>query len=121
MRNGPIFHDFSANRQGAVHTMNLTSITQSLVLAASGHGGGEASLVLPDLTRESFLGVSGHTLLLFGLVGSGAPPEPRVGTRVPAVGESVTERRDGCHHRAPRLTPRGAASSRSDVGVRGSG
>src|SRR5512143_3479030 len=68
MRNGPISHDFSANPQGAVHTMNLTSITQSLVLAASGHGGGEASLVLPDLSSETFLGVTGHSLLLLGIL-----------------------------------------------------
>jgi K(+)-stimulated pyrophosphate-energized sodium pump len=35
------------------------------------HGGGEASLVLPDLTntavKATFLGMSGHNLLLFGL------------------------------------------------------
>ena len=30
--------------------------------------GGEASLKLPDLTTVSFLGVDGHTLLLFGLI-----------------------------------------------------
>src|SRR5512133_1138003 len=68
MRNGRIFHDFSAHPQGAVHAMNLISMTQSLVLAAAGHGGGEASLVLPNLASETFLGVSGHTLLLSGLV-----------------------------------------------------
>ncbi|MBP2672235.1 MAG: potassium transporter [candidate division NC10 bacterium] len=32
------------------------------------HHGGEASLVVPDLSQVQFLGVSGHTLLLFGLV-----------------------------------------------------
>ncbi len=48
--------------------MNLSSIAQSLVLGAGAHGGGEASLVLPDLSSERFLGVSGHTLLTFGLV-----------------------------------------------------
>jgi len=31
-------------------------------------GGGEANLILPDLSQESFLGVDGHTLLLFGIV-----------------------------------------------------
>jgi K(+)-stimulated pyrophosphate-energized sodium pump len=35
---------------------------------ARAHQGGEASLVLPDLTQGLFLGVTGHTLLLFGLV-----------------------------------------------------
>src|SRR5512139_1095164 len=48
--------------------MTLTSITQSLVLAAGGHGGGEASLVLPDLSSETFLGVTGHSLLLVGIL-----------------------------------------------------
>jgi K(+)-stimulated pyrophosphate-energized sodium pump len=32
------------------------------------HHGGEASLILPDLAQVQFLGVSGHTLLLFGLL-----------------------------------------------------
>ncbi|HSE48745.1 MAG TPA: sodium/proton-translocating pyrophosphatase, partial [Terriglobales bacterium] len=31
-------------------------------------GGGEASLKLPDLSSEQFLGIDGHTLLLFGLI-----------------------------------------------------
>jgi K(+)-stimulated pyrophosphate-energized sodium pump len=48
--------------------MNLSSIAQSLVLNAGAHGGGEASLVLPDLRSESFLGVSGHSLLQAGIV-----------------------------------------------------
>src|SRR5512145_822835 len=48
--------------------MTLSSIAHSLVVAAGAHGGGEASLVLPDLGRETFLGVSGHTLLLAGIV-----------------------------------------------------
>ncbi len=36
--------------------------------SASTHGGGEANLVLPDLSQARFLGLDGHTLLLFGLV-----------------------------------------------------
>ena len=32
------------------------------------HHGGEASLVLPDLSQAQFLGVDGRTLLLFGLL-----------------------------------------------------
>ena len=32
------------------------------------HGGGEASLVLPDLSQVDFLGVDGHSLLMGGLV-----------------------------------------------------
>jgi K(+)-stimulated pyrophosphate-energized sodium pump len=35
---------------------------------AAVHHGGEASLVLPDLAQVRFLGVTGHTLLLFGLL-----------------------------------------------------
>jgi K(+)-stimulated pyrophosphate-energized sodium pump len=30
-------------------------------------GGGEASLVLPDLSSVSFQGIPGHTLLLYGI------------------------------------------------------
>src|SRR5207253_2326950 len=36
--------------------------------AVSHEAGGEASLVLPDLSRVKFLGVSGHSLLLVGLI-----------------------------------------------------
>src|ERR1044071_3623081 len=36
--------------------------------ASGGHGGGEASLRLPDLSTVKFQGVDGHTLLLFGPV-----------------------------------------------------
>jgi K(+)-stimulated pyrophosphate-energized sodium pump len=35
---------------------------------AAHKGGGEASLVLPDLSKVSFLGVDGHSLLLIGLL-----------------------------------------------------
>ncbi|HEX9242967.1 MAG TPA: sodium-translocating pyrophosphatase [Anaeromyxobacter sp.] len=50
--------------------MTLLSIAQSLVLGAAPqhHGGGEATLKLPDLASETFLGVSGHTLLLAGIL-----------------------------------------------------
>jgi K(+)-stimulated pyrophosphate-energized sodium pump len=46
--------------------MNLTSILTSLALGAEGHGG-EANLVLPDLRSETFLGMTGHNLLLIGI------------------------------------------------------
>src|SRR5688500_9096767 len=36
--------------------------------ATQEHVGGEASLVLPDLSSVDFLGVDGHTLLLWGLL-----------------------------------------------------
>ena len=36
--------------------------------AAPVHHGGEASLVVPDLSSVSFLGINGHTLLMSGLV-----------------------------------------------------
>lgn len=36
--------------------------------AVQGHVGGEASLVLPDLRQAKFLGLDGHSLLLFGLI-----------------------------------------------------
>ncbi|ACL67779.1 Inorganic diphosphatase [Anaeromyxobacter dehalogenans 2CP-1] len=47
--------------------MNLSSILTSLSLGASGHG--EANLILPNLNgAERFLGMSGQTLLLAGIV-----------------------------------------------------
>jgi K(+)-stimulated pyrophosphate-energized sodium pump len=46
--------------------MNLTSILTSLALGQQEHGG-EANLVLPDLRSESFLGMTGHNLLLIGI------------------------------------------------------
>jgi hypothetical protein len=36
--------------------------------APSSASGGEASLIIPDLSQVSFLGVNGHTLLMSGLV-----------------------------------------------------
>ena len=39
-----------------------------LLLLATAAGASEAELVIPDLARESFLGMSGHNLLLGGLV-----------------------------------------------------
>src|SRR3954469_25534718 len=37
-------------------------------LFAQERAGGEANLVIPDLTSATFFGVSGHTLLMFGLI-----------------------------------------------------
>ncbi len=39
-----------------------------LLLLATSAGASEAELVIPDLAKESFLGMTGHTLLLYGLV-----------------------------------------------------
>ena len=36
--------------------------------AAPAHGGGEVNLVLPDLSTQDFFGMSGHSLLMAGLV-----------------------------------------------------
>jgi K(+)-stimulated pyrophosphate-energized sodium pump len=51
--------------------MNFSQLFTSLALTAgaghSGHGG-EANLVLPDLASERFLGMTGHNLLLAGIV-----------------------------------------------------
>ncbi len=44
----------------------LTLLLPSLALA-EGHGGGEASLVLPDLASVTILGFSGRSLLMMGL------------------------------------------------------
>ena len=49
----------------------LASVVLSLAALpafAQGHEGGEATLVLPDLAKVSFLGMDGHSLLLSGLV-----------------------------------------------------
>jgi K(+)-stimulated pyrophosphate-energized sodium pump len=44
--------------------MTVSSLLSSLAMTS----GGEASLVLPDLSSEFFLGMTGHNLLLAGLV-----------------------------------------------------
>jgi K(+)-stimulated pyrophosphate-energized sodium pump len=50
-------------------TLSLLILNSLSTLAQAHKGGGEASLVLPDLSQVSFLGgINGHTLLLGGLV-----------------------------------------------------
>jgi K(+)-stimulated pyrophosphate-energized sodium pump len=44
-----------------------TAPTAPAVQAPAEHAGGEANLILPDLSQVSFLGVDGHTLLLGGI------------------------------------------------------
>ena len=46
----------------------LTAIAQPQPAPVAPPRGGEANLRLPDLSRETFLGIDGHTLLLLGLV-----------------------------------------------------
>src|SRR5690349_12197925 len=49
--------------------MNLPALVSSLAQSAAEHtGGGEANLVLPDLTSVSFLGLSGKGLLSIGIL-----------------------------------------------------
>ena len=45
-----------------------TAFGQAREAAATHQPGGEANLKLPDLSQVKFMGVDGHTLLLFGLV-----------------------------------------------------
>ena len=45
-----------------------TVFGQAREAAATHQPGGEANLKLPDLSQVKFMGVDGHTLLLFGLV-----------------------------------------------------
>ncbi|MCX6537450.1 MAG: sodium-translocating pyrophosphatase [Acidobacteria bacterium] len=45
-----------------------TPQTEPPQAAAEHHGGGEASLILPDLAQAKFLGTDGRTLLMFGLL-----------------------------------------------------
>ena len=47
-----------------VHAAAALTTAQTLVHAR----GGEASLVLPDLSTETFLGINGHSLLMWGLL-----------------------------------------------------
>jgi len=49
-------------------SMAQTSASQAVPAPPAGHGGGEASLKLPDLGQANFLGVNGRTLLMGGLV-----------------------------------------------------
>ena len=49
--------------------MNLSTVVSSLALSAAEHtGGGEANLILPDLSSVSFLGLSGKGLLSIGIL-----------------------------------------------------
>jgi len=48
--------------------MNLSTLVSSLSLAAAEHTGGEANLVLPDLSSVTFLGLSGKGLLAIGIL-----------------------------------------------------
>ncbi len=57
----------------AVLTSGMTAFAPAALLAAqpepsTPHHGGEANLVLPDLSTVSFLGFDGHTLLLAGIL-----------------------------------------------------
>jgi K(+)-stimulated pyrophosphate-energized sodium pump len=47
--------------------MALSLLFAAAVFGQGGEGGGEANLRLPDLSSVSFLGMDGHTLLLFGI------------------------------------------------------
>ena len=57
----------------AVLTMGMTAFAPAALVAAQPeasvpHRGGEANLVLPDLSSVTFLGFDGHTLLLAGIL-----------------------------------------------------
>src|SRR5690242_12044691 len=53
---------------GAVAAPLANPLLAQAAAPSQGAGGGEASLVIPDLSRVSFLGVNGHSLLMFGLI-----------------------------------------------------
>ncbi|MGB8495234.1 MAG: sodium-translocating pyrophosphatase [Candidatus Acidiferrum sp.] len=55
------------HRVFAASALLLLSATALLAHPAEEAGGGEASLKLPDLSSVKFLGVNGHTLLVFGI------------------------------------------------------
>ncbi len=62
---------FSIRRTGRVAFAALSAVfflmPSTTALAQQHQPGGEANLQLPDLRRVSFLGIDGHTLLVFGL------------------------------------------------------
>jgi K(+)-stimulated pyrophosphate-energized sodium pump len=53
---------------GALATPFATPLLAQAASSPNSAGGGEASLIIPDLTSVNFLGVNGHTLLMSGLV-----------------------------------------------------
>src|SRR3954466_6252961 len=53
---------------GALATPFATPLLAQAAAPPASAGGGEASLIIPDLSSVSFLGVNGHTLLMSGLV-----------------------------------------------------
>jgi K(+)-stimulated pyrophosphate-energized sodium pump len=52
----------------AAVTLVMASAAVALAQPAAEGGAGEANLKLPDLSRVQFVGVDGHTLLLFGIL-----------------------------------------------------
>ncbi len=65
---GLILVGFAWVAAGTVAAHAVAQAPVPVQVAAAAPEGGEASLVLPDLGTQSFLGVDGHTLLLGGLV-----------------------------------------------------
>src|SRR4051794_21487706 len=53
---------------GALATPFARPLLAQAAAPPASAGGGEASLIIPDLSSVSFLGVNGHTLLMSGLV-----------------------------------------------------
>jgi K(+)-stimulated pyrophosphate-energized sodium pump len=49
-------------------TAHAQATTDTAVAQAEPHRGGEANLILPDLSTETFQGINGRTLLMGGLV-----------------------------------------------------
>jgi len=52
----------------SIFTVAAFGATSCLAQAAPEAASGEASLKLPDLSSVSFLGINGHSLLMFGLL-----------------------------------------------------
>src|SRR5450755_1476675 len=66
---------FKLNLSGGT-TKRISAVLAMMLMGAAGllaqgpeeAAGGEANLKLPDLSQVSFLGINGHTLLLYGIV-----------------------------------------------------
>jgi K(+)-stimulated pyrophosphate-energized sodium pump len=54
--------------QAPVSAIAATAVVQEPQATEGHRAGGEANLVIPDLTREQFFGMPGRTLLMFGLI-----------------------------------------------------
>jgi K(+)-stimulated pyrophosphate-energized sodium pump len=66
IKNGAV--SFLKRQYKTAAVLGLGMLLPALASAQEHAGGGEANLVLPDLSSVNFLGINGHTLLTYGLL-----------------------------------------------------